>query len=480
MSIKSELNKTAEYLRRTRKAILGRGGEISETAGLKDLPDAIINIPADTSLAFQTDEETAYEKVVPSGAEEYALLKSVGGMSYKTRNLIPYPYVNTTRTISGITFTDVGNGEIVLSGTWSGGTEFADFVLIKGCNLPVGNYTLSGAEGGATYSYRVFGWIKNGDGTTKKYISVYTEPAPFEITNGDSIEIYVRVSYDIGTVSNLVISPMLNEGTTALPYEPYFEGLRHTKVTALESEGANLVKMVNGTHVLNDYYTAQLNNGHIRVDRKGDASNQQLSSTLLRQYTSVFLTAGTYTLMFQNIVKENMSGTGLYIVKSNGEMIVSGVGIINGKARIILDTDDTITWGIYMYETTNYTEDGYFEADVMLNAGTDSAPYKPYVGKIYTYPIPEAVQSLEGYGEGNPDNPEEYNYTDLINKKQVNAGKITDDTWVKFDTPIETDISDLLPKDNFIKVEGGGVIRAVNEHKQDAPSTIKYTVKVGN
>jgi 6-phosphofructokinase len=46
--------------------------------------------------------------------------------------------------------------------------------------------------------------------------------------------------------------------------------------------------------------------------------------------------------------------------------------------------------------------------------------------------------------------------------------------------PTETDISDLLTEDNFIKVEGGGVIRAVNEYKQDAPSTIKYTVKVGN
>jgi len=45
--------------------------------------------------------------------------------------------------------------------------------------------------------------------------------------------------------------------------------------------------------------------------------------------------------------------------------------------------------------------------------------------------------------------------------------------------PTETDISDIITDDTFIKVEGGGIIRAVNEHKQAVPSTIKYTVKVG-
>lgn len=46
MSIKSELTKTASYLRSARQAILGRGGEISATAGLKDLSDAINSIPS--------------------------------------------------------------------------------------------------------------------------------------------------------------------------------------------------------------------------------------------------------------------------------------------------------------------------------------------------------------------------------------------------------------------------------------------------
>jgi hypothetical protein len=43
--------------------------------------------------------------------------------------------------------------------------------------------------------------------------------------------------------------------------------------------------------------------------------------------------------------------------------------------------------------------------------------------------------------------------------------------------PIETDISTYLGNDNFIAVEGGGSIKAVNEYEYDAPSTINYLTK---
>lgn len=49
MSIKSELTKTTSYLREARNAIKARGGQISDTAGLKDLPEAINSIPSGSS-----------------------------------------------------------------------------------------------------------------------------------------------------------------------------------------------------------------------------------------------------------------------------------------------------------------------------------------------------------------------------------------------------------------------------------------------
>ena len=45
--------------------------------------------------------------------------------------------------------------------------------------------------------------------------------------------------------------------------------------------------------------------------------------------------------------------------------------------------------------------------------------------------------------------------------------------------PTETDITDLMPKDNYIAIEEGGSIIAVNDHELDAPVTISYVREVG-
>jgi hypothetical protein len=44
-------------------------------------------------------------------------------------------------------------------------------------------------------------------------------------------------------------------------------------------------------------------------------------------------------------------------------------------------------------------------------------------------------------------------------------------------TPVITDISDLLSADNFLAVEGGGTVTAVNENGLEAPSEITYMLK---
>ena len=40
------------------------------------------------------------------------------------KNLLPYPYYNTTKTVNGITFTDNGDGSVTISGTATGGAYF--------------------------------------------------------------------------------------------------------------------------------------------------------------------------------------------------------------------------------------------------------------------------------------------------------------------------------------------------------------------
>lgn len=51
--------------------------------------------------------------------------------------------------------------------------------------------------------------------------------------------------------------------------------------------------------------------------------------------------------------------------------------------------------------------------------------------------------------------------------------------YYELETPIVTDISHLMTRDNFLPVEGGGVIIAQNENADAAPTTIKYQLKEG-
>ena len=231
MSLKNELNNMASYLRSTRKAILGRGGEISETAGLKEVANAVYRIPTDTSLVYRSDDSVAYQKIVPIGAEEYAQVAKVGGMTYKTKNLLKYPFFNSTKTVYGITFTDNGDGTITANGTATGQ---AQFLIIGGAEkktIPAGTYTMSGCpNGGSVSGYFINSSLGQEIGSGKT----------FTVTQETSWWINITILSGT-TVNNLVFKPMFNEGDTALPYEPYFEGLRDTAVSELVSEGANLI-----------------------------------------------------------------------------------------------------------------------------------------------------------------------------------------------------------------------------------------------
>lgn len=63
------------------------------------------------------------------------------------KNLIPYPYYQTTRTNAGVTYTDNGDGTITVDGTSTSSTTTA-FVMVSrddsDWHLPAGNYILSG------------------------------------------------------------------------------------------------------------------------------------------------------------------------------------------------------------------------------------------------------------------------------------------------------------------------------------------------
>lgn len=135
------------------------------------------------------------------------------------RNLVPYPYAETTKTANGVTFTVNADESITVNGT---ATAATNFYIVKGGNdfftFPIGTtLVLSGCPAGGsgrTYFMNVLSTdyldgstdIGNGGASfTTKKIKYY---------------LYIRVEQGV-TMNNAVFRPMLNYGSVALPYEPY-------------------------------------------------------------------------------------------------------------------------------------------------------------------------------------------------------------------------------------------------------------------
>ena len=138
-------------------------------------------------------------------------------------NLIPYPYQQTSLTDNGITFTDNGDGTITANGTATADASFKCWAWADKV-LPSGNYFVSGcSEGGSVNAYYInFAFRYNN--INFKDVRDIGAGALIEAPNGiEGIYAAIRIKSGV-TVENLVFKPMLNKGTTALPYEP-FSGL---------------------------------------------------------------------------------------------------------------------------------------------------------------------------------------------------------------------------------------------------------------
>lgn len=144
------------------------------------------------------------------------------------KNLIPYPYTDTTKTINGITFTDNGDGSITVNGT---ATANAIYFVRTNTNFTVekGIYTLSGCPTGGNKSSYSLGIDVYNDKTWLKNFFDYGEGVFVDLTSSvfTGLPVYIRVVTGT-TVNNLVFKPMLELGNTATDYEPYKTPVTYT------------------------------------------------------------------------------------------------------------------------------------------------------------------------------------------------------------------------------------------------------------
>ena len=155
---------------------------------------------------------------------------------------------NTTQTISGITFTKNDNGSVELSGTSNAVADYylkgsaSDYVDL---GLPSGTYNLSGCINGSGSTYMLY-VVQNRNGSLTYLQSINTTGLNITIQNGDTFRIFIRVMSS--QTPNTTISPMINEGTTALPYEPYNakdKWLLHKEIGKVVLDGSQQITITN-------------------------------------------------------------------------------------------------------------------------------------------------------------------------------------------------------------------------------------------
>lgn len=166
------------------------------------------------------------------------------GVGDETKNILPYPYAETTKTMNGVTFTDNGDGSVTVNGT---ATAAVSFRLYNRKSIPPGNYYLSGCPAGGskeTYSMIADGYFMRdvGAGVIGKVTNDMTQ---------ESILIWI----ESGTVcDNLVFKPMLVDLNTQnlIPY-PYARTTQTINGVTLTDNGDGTIT-VNGTATANVWY----------------------------------------------------------------------------------------------------------------------------------------------------------------------------------------------------------------------------------
>lgn len=143
----------------------------------------------------------------------------------KSKNLLVYPYANTTKTNNGITFTDNGDGSITINGTNNGsGNSNFFFTSTTEFKLPAGKYTL-----GNFVSTNNNVNIVLYDGTLYNQVSANSSKT---LTYSNDVTCYIYIGINKGTTdtfNNVVVKPMLVSGTELGEYQPYNGAIVHEK-----------------------------------------------------------------------------------------------------------------------------------------------------------------------------------------------------------------------------------------------------------
>lgn len=151
------------------------------------------------------------------------------------KNLLPYPYLETSRTENGVTFTALADGGISVSGN---PTDYVHLILYNGeCLAKEGTLTFSLLGEFENVAGDISLW-HDGDSTAQTFSINEDKPTVTvdlsEYSTIERLNVTAKRRYN-GTEMSGVVYPQIEVGDTATAYEPYIDP---TTVT-LTVQGAN-------------------------------------------------------------------------------------------------------------------------------------------------------------------------------------------------------------------------------------------------
>lgn len=172
---------------------------------------------------------------------------------------------------------------------------------------------------------------------------------------------------------------MLNEGTEAKPYMPYFPGLKNAFFKEIVSTGRNLLKLNDGQYNIVGV-AVTINNGIVSFSGTSTTSGGRTNWLS----DGFILPAGTYFISCTPALDETEC-----IGYISNKKTLSTIGSTAGGV-FTLDKPTEVGFGFnFLLEGMEYS--GTY--NIMLNYGSSALPYEPYTQSVLS--LPEAVELTE-------------------------------------------------------------------------------------
>ena len=291
---------------------------------------------------FETDDQEAYQRTVPSGAKAGAVME-IGGKTRRGKNVLPLVLSNNAYN----TFATVSGATISVKNT-SANTIFPQTEWFE---LPAGTYCACQSNADVETYFQV---SEDDYSHTLKGVGniVITLDAPTQVRYMLSVTAGINISMPIQTVRG---------STPDYDFEPYTPELLSAQVDEMRVRGKNLI----------------------------NPESVKRSSNLVLAYRKAgyLLKKGVqYILSTVYSIKPS----GIYIVAMDDSVIVKSYS----EDSITYAPDKDVRVYFKLYYSSPATLD---DSKLMLEIGAKATAYSPYRDPV-TYPIPAAVRNLPGYG----------------------------------------------------------------------------------